>query len=64
MLYDNPVSRAVLMETMPMIFSEQNPYADMMKGMNMSIRDMMSRAPGMFPQELMRELERRLEELD
>ena len=64
MLYDNPVSRAVLMETMPMIFSEQNPYADMMKGMNMSIRDMMSRAPGMFPQELMGELERRLEELD
>ena len=52
------------METMPMIFSEQNPYADMMKGMNMSIRDMMSRAPGMFPQELMGELERRLEELD
>ena len=63
-LYDNPVSRAVLMDVLPMIFSEQNPYADMMKGLNMSVRDMASRAEGMFPRELMGELERRLEELD
>lgn len=48
-LYDNPVSRAVLMDVLPMIFSEQNPYADMMKGLNMSVRDMASRAEGMFP---------------
>lgn len=36
----------------------------MMKGLNMSVRDMASRAEGMFPRELMGELERRLEELD
>ena len=63
-LYADERSRAVLVETLPMMFGEQNPYAGMMKDLNMSIRELMPMAKGMIPEEKIRELEEKLEELN
>ena len=51
-------------ETLPAMFGEQNPYAGMMKDLNMSIRELMPMAKGMIPEEKIRELEEKLEELN
>lgn len=59
-LWKNETTRNMIMECLPFLFGPENPHADQLKGLNMSIRDLAGMAGGMFPAEAVEELGERL----
>lgn len=63
-LYTNPKAWKVLTETIPLMFGPQNPHADMMKGLNMGIKDLVGMSGGMISPEVLGELEKKFAEVE
>lgn len=63
-LYANPEAWRILTDAVPMMFGPENPHADMMKGLNMGIKDLIDMSGGILSSDVLVGLEEKFKELN